>query len=457
MILWVFLHFFMGYIGGFLNTITTRDFREHVSQKITYEIESQQFRSRSKVGTSGVFSRNRKLTFTRLLVCIMTFKSSLQRDLDRFFKQLRQSDYSLREVSKSAFCQSRAKLQPTAFKELNQVAVQAFYESADFDTWNGKRLLAIDGSIVKLPTHQTITQEFGQYQMGCKADCATSMATISLLYDVFNQVTLDAEIDRFDCPELTLFERHSSFLKPCDLLLLDRGYCCRWILFLLTAQQVSFCIRMSANLKEFKAFIESDEEEQFVEFSLAKKDRHRLANYPQWWEKAITCRLVKVVLDDGSIEVLCTSLLDQKENPIGEFGQLYFYRWGQEETYKIFKCRMEVEQFSGKTAIAIKQDFFAKILVMSLCAINSHPIEEKVRAQNNEETTRKHSQKTNRTSAVAMTQEFIFGAFIRQQYQKAIQAFDTVVEKTREIVRPGRKNERKHRNKRPYHMNYKPL
>ena len=118
---------------------------------------------------------------------------------------------------------------------------------------------------------------------------------------------------------------------------------------------------------------------------------------------------------------------------------------------------MEVEQFSGKTAIAVKQDFFAKILVMSLCAINSFPIEEKVRAENTMDNARKYPQKTNRTSAISMTHEFIFGAIIRKQFQKAIEAFDALVEKTREIVRPGRKHERKHRSKRPYHMNYKPL
>jgi hypothetical protein len=387
----------------------------------------------------------------------MIFKSSIQRDLDRFFKQVCQSDYSIREVSKSAFSQSRAKLEPTAFKELNKVAVEAFYQTADFDTWSGRRLLAIDGSIVKLPNHKTIHKEFGQYRMGCKADCDTSMATISLLYDVFNQVTLDAEIDRFDCSELTLFERHSSFLKPCDLLLLDRGYCCKWVLFLLAAREVSFCIRMGNHWKEFKSLIESQEDEHIVQFTLPRKDRNRLKDYPQWWEKPISCRLIKVVLEDGSIEVLCTSLLNQKENPTKEFSQLYFYRWGQEETYKIFKCRMEVEQFSGKTAIAVKQDFFAKILVMSLCAINSFPIEEKVRAENTMDNARKYPQKTNRTSAISMTHEFIFGAIIRKQFQKAIEAFDALVEKTREIVRPGRKNERKHRSKRPYHMNYKPL
>ena len=110
MIISIFLPLFMRVYGGILHAICFKDFRENVNQKITYDIENEQFKSRSKVGLPGVSSRDRKLTFTRLLVSIMIFKSSIQRGLDRFFKQLRQSDYSIREVSKSAFSQSRANL-----------------------------------------------------------------------------------------------------------------------------------------------------------------------------------------------------------------------------------------------------------------------------------------------------------------------------------------------------------
>jgi len=42
-------------------------------------------------------------------------------------------------------------------------------------------------------------------------------------------------------------------------------------------------------------------------------------------------------------------------------------------------------------------------------------------------------------------------------WQKAIEAFDNIVMKTIEIVRPGRKNPRAKKPKRRYYMNYKPL
>jgi len=58
----------------------------------------------------------------------MSSYSSIQRDLDRFFKSMDKSDFSIREVTKGAFTQARAKLNPWAFKRLNEVAVNTFYE-----------------------------------------------------------------------------------------------------------------------------------------------------------------------------------------------------------------------------------------------------------------------------------------------------------------------------------------
>jgi hypothetical protein len=49
------------------------------------------------------------------------------------------------------------------------------------------------------------------------------------------------------------------------------------------------------------------------------------------------------------------------------------------------------------------------------------------------------------------------GLFLKKLIKKAIAAFDSIVGQTREIVRPGRKNERKIRSKKLYYMNYKPL
>jgi len=209
--------------------------------------------------------------------------------------------------------------------------------------------------------------------------------------------------------------------------------------------------------KEVRAFRESDRQEALVEFELDKKDHKKMEGYRQPIPEKITCRLIEVVLDTGEIEILCTSLTDTEKHPQGQFDGLYHKRWNEEEAYKLLKNRAEVERFSGKTAKAVKQDFFAKIFLTSLMAAYAHPIEEKVRTEYKADENRKHDQKINRTSALAMTKDILTGMFGKSDYQGVLKAFDNIVSKTREVIRPNRKNERKHWPKKPYSMNYKPL
>ena len=56
-----------------------------------------------------------------------------------------------------------------------------------------------------------------------------------------------------------------------------------------------------------------------------------------------------------------------------------------------------------------------------------------------------------------MTQEILIGVFLKNQFQKAIKAFDSLVENTGEIIRPGRRIKRNMKPKKPYAMNYKRL
>jgi len=52
--------------------------------------------------------------------------NALQRELDAFSREVMGGDFSIREVTKGAFTQARAKLDPEAFKELNEDIVANF-------------------------------------------------------------------------------------------------------------------------------------------------------------------------------------------------------------------------------------------------------------------------------------------------------------------------------------------
>ena len=227
---------------------------------------------------------------------------------------------------------------------------------------------------------------------------------------------------------------------------------------MLQAKGIAFCVRLKENWwTQVNAFTESDQQEQLVWFDLPKKDLDKLADYPLYQHRRIQCRLVKVVLETGETEVLCTSLLDSKCYPVAAFGPLYHYRWQEEEAYKLFKCRAEVANFSGKTALAVQQDFFAKLFLMTLWAAYAHPIEARVRQEYQVDAGRQFAQKINRTHALWVTQHSVIRVFLKNQFKKAIAAFDELVFRTRELIRPHRKEPRKHKLKKQYHMAYKRL
>ncbi len=394
----------------------------------------------------------------------MSLNRAIQRGLDSFFKKIDSSDYTIREATKGAFSQARSKLNEWGFIRLNEIAADTFYDRAEYYTWHHFRLLAVDGTRLMLPNHPSIKEEFGECSFGPNADVKRSMAIGSMLYDVLNQITIDAQLAPYKNSnnkkgsESALLKKHMSKLKEGDLLLLDRGYPSFALFFILKAQNIEFCVRMKGSWwKEVREFRESGEKERIVTFTLPEKDRNKLTEYPKSASNPIKCRLIRVELDTGEIEILCTSLIDTIQYPNRQFKELYHFRWNEEEAYKLLKSRIELEDFSGKTAKAVKQDFHAKIFLLTLSAAYAHPIEERVRREFKANENRRHNQKINRTNAISMTKDILVGVFIKQQYEKALKAFDDIVYNTREIIRPDRKNERKFRPKQPYSMNYKRL
>ncbi len=150
-------------------------------------------------------------------------------------------------------------------------------------------------------------------------------------------------------------------------------------------------------------------------------------------------------------------VLNNNEYKYQAFKDLYHHRCTEEEAYKLLKSRTELEKFSGKTALAVQQDFHSKILLITLAVAFAHPIEEKVRTEYKADQDRKHDQKINRTNTLANIRDIIVSIFLKGKLKKALQAYDDIVYKTREIIRKERSNPRNHRQKKPYNMNYKSL
>jgi len=383
-------------------------------------------------------------------------RRSLQRELNDFFGRLNNSDYSIQKVTKSAFSQARSKLKPEAFIELSQSSVDFFYDNSPYLLWDKHRLLACDGSTIRLPDSQNIRESFMPFGFGPKGDSKSSIATISLIYDPLNLVTLNAKIDAYNVSEIALLKEQllEVSFKSNDILLMDRGYPSISLIYGLHHRNIGFCIRLKDDWwKAVNEMLKVGETDKIVTFSLPNKDKNLQQFYKSDSDK-VTVRISVIELEDGKKEILCTSLLDTQKYTLEDLKQLYHIRWGIEEAYKLFKVRADMESFSGMTALSVKQDFYAGIFSMNLCAMMSFPIEQKVREES-KEAELKNTKMVNRTNAFSLVRESMVGVFLKKKVKGFLKAVDDILQKTTEAIRPNRTFPRKHKQKKPKSMNYK--
>ena len=380
----------------------------------------------------------------------------MQRELNDFFGHLSDSDYSIQKVTKGAFTQARSKLNHQAFIELSQSSVDYFYKNTPYLLWDKHRILACDGSTIMLPNSKNIKATFKPTSFGRKGTCERSVATISLFYDVLNLVTLNAKIDSFNVSEITLFKTQLDEIsfKPDDILLLDRGYPSIGLLYELHHRNIGFCVRLKDNWwNEVNSMLKAGETDKIVTLFLPEKDS-ALQQIYSGKTHSVTVRISVIELEDGKKEILCSSLLDTQNYTMEDLKQLYHLRWGVEEAYKLFKVRAEMDSFSGMTALSVKQDFYAGVFAMNLCAMVSFPIEQKVREES-AKANLKHIKTINKTNAFSLIKESMIGVFIKKKVTRFLKTADKILLKTTEAIRPNRSYPRNHKPKKPKSMNYK--
>lgn len=269
-------------------------------------------------------------------------------------------------MTASAFSKARKKFSETAFIELNQKVTQNFYQNATIQKWLGLRVLAVDGSDYRLPDISSLGKTFGQSSN--QSGKTVPMALGSCLYDVFQGVVLDALLAAYGSSERDLAHQHLKASDARDLILYDRGYPAFWLFAAHRDQQRYFCMRARSNSgADIKRFIQSGKQQDRITLSAD----HRMK--AQCRERGISAeslelRLVRIKTHQGEY-ILITNLLDKRRYPLKAFKQLYHLRWKIEEGYKKQKSWLEIENFTGKSALAIRQDFHARILTLTLASI----------------------------------------------------------------------------------------
>ena len=331
------------------------------------------FRARHRVRKED-FTRQRQLTF--VIVMLFTLQKtvkSIQRHLHEFLDQLAGEEL-FEPVTSSAWTHARAKLKHTAFMELNTQSVLPWiYGSQNqqsLQRWRGHRLLGVDSSLMRLPNTQEMREQFSPVQVSNhlgKTGTSYAEGRMSVLYDLLNRVGLDGRLEPSSVGEVALAIQQLAQTAPGDVLINDRGftgyaylawhhrlgldYIARCSSGSFAAAQELFRMKRAGRSKVAKLLAPADQRAQLRRLGLPL---------------ALRVRFVSVRLPSGELEVLATSLLDEALYPTEEFLTVYHWRWNHETFYGVIKGRLELENFSGLTAEAVRQDFHATLLLCNL-------------------------------------------------------------------------------------------
>lgn len=150
-----------------------------------------------------------------------------------------------KEITANAFTHARKKLCPEVFVSLNDVLVESFYHTAPWTSKTGiRRILAVDGSRLELPNNTEVVEAF---ERANKQPDAKPLGIVSALFDVVNKVVLDSSINPANASENHLAFYHLGKVRHGDLVILDRGYKCLWLMLGIVQKGADYLIRLPVN------------------------------------------------------------------------------------------------------------------------------------------------------------------------------------------------------------------
>ena len=397
------------------------------------------------------FTRSRKLPFNTLVETMLRMEGkSMGNELISAFPKASETP------SVSAFFQQRSKLKAGVFDDLFHSLVLSVESIQSPKTFNGLRLLAIDGTDIHIPTDRTHTETLLSLKQGTQT---YNMMHMNAIYDLLHHTYVDEVIQNYN-----EMNEHKAFIEMVDrswldnvLVMADRGYESfnniahaseRGWYFMIRAKDSgshgitdgfdlptsgAFDVAIDLNLTRKqtnevkKLFVDRNHYHYLahnVNFDYLPS-RSRKADPLKWY--TLSFRIVRFQLSEGSYEVILTNLPKDKYPPC-EIKRLYSMRWGIETSFRSLKYTVGLLYFHSKKVEYIRHEIVARLIMYNFSElIAAHVIVHKK--------DRKHDYKINFAVAVHVCRLFIRGD---------ISPPDLEAQLSRNIVpiRPDRKRKR---------------
>lgn len=410
------------------------------------------------------FTRNRVLTFSCLVYQQLNLMNkSMSVELHKFLGR-----FGGESVSKQAFSKAIRKIKWEGFAHFNDFFVKDFYQTQDYQRFKNRYLLvATDGTTFELPYTAELVTHFGQFDNG-QMKHPICLASSVKLYDVLNNITICSSLSPYELEqnkgnsEKALFEGRLKELKnlisPSEhemILIGDKYYPSFEYFCTLPEARLNFVFRCTSTFcKEVKAFAQSGEKQAVLTINL-KESKRKYKTTARNLPLDVTQVQVRCLrIDSAKTEpMFLLTNMQQEDLSIQELGQIYYYRWGEETSFRVDKDLLEMENFNTKSVNGVLQSFYAKTLTCNIAALVIQQAQQKLDIEQQDKDN-KHDYKINQAVAIGLIKDEIV-LFLSGQ-QSAQLWFDRMVElvlRHRSPIRPNRSFTKKRKHKLKFSMN----
>lgn len=321
-------------------------------------------------------------------------KTSLSNKLEQLRENLPDLDFP--SVSKQALSKARYGIRYELFQEFFEHSANFYYEHImERKLWNDRyHIFAINGSTHEVPSSKSTFKEFGKQSDQKNPDLYWSMALASVLYDVLEDVIVDAAIEKQFYSEREMSLRYLARLfvlglENDSIVIFDRGYYSAEIY----QEWVTAGCKVLMRLKKPNRLC-----------SLDGDDVLDHVNAPDGTK--IDCRVIKYTLSSGEIEYLIT---------------------------------------------AVRQDFYIVMLQANLASLIKHQADEIISSSAKSES--KYIYAANRIFIIGKVCRNLLRWITIQISQSQLDEIVLEASKKRSQVRPGRSCKRKRRTRARKHYN----
>lgn len=310
---------------------------------------------------------------------VLSGDHSCQNVVNRFLAWLSGKKKKLISTATGGYVQARQRLSLVLIQTLTKkIGSKLHQESLSQDQWSfrGKSVKLVDGTILSMPDSPHNRRCFPKRKNIYGFPLMRMVGIISFATGALLDFETAPHIGK-GTGETTLFCKllqESTAIQSEDVLLMDRLYCCYFIMALCVLKKIVFVIRVAGTMKteNLKVVRKLGKNDRLLEVKKTKLpnsspiDRKLLNSLPETIQLREITYQVKVRGFRPKRIILFTTFLDPKVYKKEELVELYYQRWNCELDLRNIKTVLGLNHLRCKTPVMLEKEIWAHMLAYNV-------------------------------------------------------------------------------------------